>query len=242
MRVHSGLKSTDQALGRLALHLDELPLRPLTARLLLEALPEVSVDDAIEAAASPRIRSTCELDPGWVLAHRRAGRRSNALEWLSGRSWWPRTMASGPLGDLLARLWRHSVAVGIGSRWLAREAGDPDPDAVAGAGQLASLGYWAIAAVAPEWLLSWWREPDPARRARGGPPGSRLRLRPSGSRASSCRHGCVSVCAPCWVAVTIPGLALARPRGGSPGSNQVEQVSQRPRKITCTSSTVKSRR
>ena len=42
--------------------------------------------------------------------------------------------SSGPVSELLNRLWRHSVAVGIASRRLAREAGDPDPEAVAPGG------------------------------------------------------------------------------------------------------------
>ena len=74
--------------------------------------------------------------------------------------------SSGPVSELLNRLWRHSVAVGIVARRLAREAGDPDPEAVARAGQLCGLGWWAVAAVDPEWLVSWWRQDDPRRRER----------------------------------------------------------------------------
>ncbi len=47
---------------------------------------------------------------------------------------------------------------------VAREAGDPDPDALARAGQLSDLGYWAVAAVDPEWLWDWWHLEDPRRR------------------------------------------------------------------------------
>ena len=45
-----------------------------------------------------------------------------------------------------------------------READDPDPDAIAAAGQLSSLGCWAVAAVEPEWLVAWWGLEDPHRR------------------------------------------------------------------------------
>ena len=63
-------------------------------------------------------------------------------------------MSTGPVAELLADLWRHSVAVGIAARRLAREAGDPDPEAVARAGRLCSLGCWAVAAVDPDGCLA----------------------------------------------------------------------------------------
>src|SRR5262249_45332774 len=84
----------------------------------------------------------------------------------AGRPWWPPGASSGPASELLNRLWRHSVAVGIVARRLAREASDPDPEAVARAGQLCGLGSWAVAAVDADWLASWWRQDDPAVRER----------------------------------------------------------------------------
>src|SRR6185312_11880834 len=45
-----------------------------------------------------------------------------------------------------------------------REAGDADPEAVARAGLLHSLGIWALAAVAPEALVAWYGTPDLATR------------------------------------------------------------------------------
>jgi HD-like signal output (HDOD) protein len=90
--------------------------------------------------------------------------RAGTLALIAERSWWSRVASSGPVAELLGRLWRHSVAIRIAARRLAREAGDPDPDAVARAGQLSGLGYWAVAAVEPEWLVSWWRQEDPNRR------------------------------------------------------------------------------
>ena len=66
----------------------------------------------------------------------------------STRSPWSRTVlggrsagSSGPVGEALQRLWRHSVAVSIAARTLAREAGDPDPDGLPGRG---SFTVWAV--------------------------------------------------------------------------------------------------
>ena len=62
------------------------------------------------------------------------------------------TLAAGPAAEFISRLWRHSVAVSLAARSLAREANDPDPDGVARAGLLCRLGCWAVAAVDPEWM------------------------------------------------------------------------------------------
>ena len=59
---------------------------------------------------------------------------------------------------MTARLWRHSVAVSIAARWLAREAGDPNPQEVARAGILSRLACWAVASVDPDWVLRWWQD------------------------------------------------------------------------------------
>ena len=75
--------------------------------------------------------------------------------------WWPANLAAGPAADFLGRLWRHSAAVSLAARSLARDANDPDPDAVARAGLLCRLGWWAVAAVDPEWLARWWQEASP---------------------------------------------------------------------------------
>ena len=65
---------------------------------------------------------------------------------------------------MIERLWRHSVAVSIAARSLARDAGDSDPRAVARAALLCRSGCWAVAAVDPEWLLRWWQDESPALR------------------------------------------------------------------------------
>ena len=59
---------------------------------------------------------------------------------------------------MMSRLWRHSLAVSIAARSLARDAGDPDPAAVARAGLLCRLGCWAALSVDPDWFLRWWQD------------------------------------------------------------------------------------
>jgi signal transduction histidine kinase len=146
------------------MRLDGLPLRPVTARTLIGSLPDEPDDDDPDESAVAGPHATWDLDPAWVLAGAGSRRTSVRLAIIAERSWWPAAAAAGPLAELLSRLWRHAVAVGIAARRLAREAGDPDPEAVARAGQLCCLGCWAIAAVEPEWLVSWWRQDDPVLR------------------------------------------------------------------------------
>ena len=85
--------------------------------------------------------------------------RFDPLSLIAGFAWWYDTSGEG--SDVLNRLWRHAVAVGQAARRLAREAGDPDADRVARAGLLHGIGRWAVAAVDPEWLVSWLEEADP---------------------------------------------------------------------------------
>jgi signal transduction histidine kinase len=146
------------------MRLDGLPLRPITARSLIGSLPDEPDDDEPDELPPADPHSHRDLDPGWVLAGAGNRRTSGQLALIAERPWWPPGASSGPLADILNRLWRHSVAVGIVARRLAREAGDPDPEAVARAGQLCGLGWWAVAAVDPEWLVSWWRQDDPGLR------------------------------------------------------------------------------
>ncbi|HZW29417.1 MAG TPA: ATP-binding protein [Isosphaeraceae bacterium] len=164
MRVYARRNPAPEGLRRGLLRLGVLPVRPHTARLLSAAMPESPGEEDPEPIEDPQIRSVCQLDPGWVLAQQIAGQRSGTLAILAERPWWPRAVSTGPLAEVMGRLWRHGVAVSTGARWLAREAGDPDPEVVARAGLLCDLGCWAVAAVEPEWLLSWVRQEDPRRR------------------------------------------------------------------------------
>jgi signal transduction histidine kinase len=143
-----------------------LPLRPVTARTLIASLPDDPADDESDERTALKRHSGWDLDPGWVLSGAGTDRIKEPLWFIAERPWWPRETASGPASELLNRLWRHSIAVGIMARRLAREAGDPDPDAMARAGQLCGLGCWAVAAVEPDWLVAWWQQVDPLRRER----------------------------------------------------------------------------
>lgn len=137
-----------------------LPLRPATARALLAQLPENDCDGP-EPPANPRAHPLTDLDPGWALvaATSKHDEGLSPLATLESLGWW------GPCGrdahDALIRLWRHSMATALAARRFAREAGDPDPDAVSRAGLLHSLGHWAVAAVDPEWYARWLALSDP---------------------------------------------------------------------------------
>jgi signal transduction histidine kinase len=159
-------RRTAEELRRRLLRLDGLPLRPLTARTLIGSLRDEPTDDESDGLTILSPQPCCDLDPGWILAEARNQAPADGLSIIADRPWWPQCASSEPVSELLSRLWRHSVAVGIAARRLAREADDPEPDTVARAGQLCGLGYWAVAAVEPEWLISWWRQDDPVLRER----------------------------------------------------------------------------
>jgi len=127
--------------------LDGLPLRPGTARFVLASLPEEPDDGPADPA---RWRPVTDFDPGWVLATARGRGPVDPLRLVAAGPWWP--PASRDAADALTHLWRHSAAVCLAARRLAREANDPDPDRVARAGLLHGLGFWAVAAVEPDWL------------------------------------------------------------------------------------------
>ena len=100
-----------------------------------------------------------------------AGRAASAgptglIRLVAERPWWPPGTSAGAVGDAFQRLWRHSVAVSIAARWLAREAGDPDPERLVRAGLLHGLARWAVAAVDPAWIVRWLGEEDARARQR----------------------------------------------------------------------------
>ncbi len=166
MRVHSPGRSTQEALHRRALRLEGLPLRPVTVRAIMASVGDASIGDELETPDVSRSRAVSDLDPGWVSVRLARGQDGDPLDRIANSRWWPAAIAAGPVGEILDRLWRHSVAISLAARFLARESSDADPDALARAGLLSRLGYWAIAAVDPEWLARWWSEPDPNARRR----------------------------------------------------------------------------
>jgi len=131
----------------------------------LSSLPEEPDDEDLNAPDTAKTRSICELDPGWMLAHASAADVVGPLALIADTPWWPAAVSGGASGEIIGRLWRYSVAVSIAARRLAREAADPDPDAVARAGLLCRLGCWAVAALQPEWLVRWWQDENPISRS-----------------------------------------------------------------------------
>jgi len=166
VRVHPRRKKTVEELSQRISRLERLPLRPLTARSVMNALPEDADDDEHDAIDSSKTRSICELDPGWIQAYSTVGLDVGPLAVIAGAPWWTVAAPSSPEAEILGRLWRHSAAVTMAARRFARDAGDPDPTAVARAGFLSRLGCWAVAAVEPEWLVRWWQETDAGVRRR----------------------------------------------------------------------------
>lgn len=133
----------------------------------MEALASAPLDG--EDAGAPLLETrggVFDLDPGWVVADGRQPRPANALRLVAESPWWSPALASGQSAEAIQRLWRHSLAVALACRSLARDHGDPDPEQLIRAGLLHGLARWAIAAVDPDWLARWMSEPDPRVRRR----------------------------------------------------------------------------
>ncbi len=157
MRIHrKQVGRAAEGLGDRIGRLERLPLRAATARAVL-SVPEELDDEWHDILEKGKTRSILDLDAGWAQASASSSRRLSPLEITSESSWWPVPGAGGAAAEMIARLWRHSVAMSIAARWLARDAGDPDPQAVARAGLLCRLGCWAVASIDADWLLRWWQ-------------------------------------------------------------------------------------
>ncbi len=136
--------------------LDGLPLRPTSARQALALFDDEEGEPAVAAIGPIRLPASAETDMGWALERSRPGLGPpDPLASLARLRWWSAAPGPGAVAEALARLWRHSVAVGFAARRLAREAGDVDPEEVARAGLLHGLGLWALAAVDPDRALAW---------------------------------------------------------------------------------------
>jgi signal transduction histidine kinase len=143
--------------------LGRLPLRPTSARLILQSVDDDPESPVPGGPESSLLSTARDLDPAWALAQSRPSGTFDLLQLVAESSWWPSVTEAGR--ESLQRLWRHGVAVSQAARRLAREAGDADPSRIARAGLLHGLGRWAVAALDPEWFTAWLAEADaPARR------------------------------------------------------------------------------
>lgn len=166
VRVQPGRKPSCGELRSRLEGLERLPIRATTARQFMGVVPvELDAYDPVDLSWT-RSRGVAELDPGWVLQDLLGRGTTDPLEVLAETSWWPASNAGNPTAEAFQRLWRHSVAVGLAARSLAREAGDPEPEQLVRVGLLHGLGRWAVACVDPDWLVRWLNEPD--RRTREG--------------------------------------------------------------------------
>lgn len=154
--------SAQPGLRRRIERLEPLPLRPATARIVLQQHTDEDGFSARECAEDHRGGRFGDIDPGWSLACRPERPGPDPLVLVAETPWWRATSRDG--SDALNRLWRHSVAVCLAARRLAREAQDPDPDRVARAGLLHGLGNWVVAALDPELLAQILAQPDPTSR------------------------------------------------------------------------------
>jgi signal transduction histidine kinase len=170
VRVHAGRTSLGGKLHSRLQGLTRLPIRAQSARAVMAAASAASGGEPTETPTpAPGLgRGGIDLDPGWVLAERAQvrPRRVDPLEVVAESAWWSSTLATGQCTEAIQRLWRHTIAVALACRSLARERGDRDPDQLVRAGLLHGLGRWAVAAVDPEWFTRWLNEKDRAVRRR----------------------------------------------------------------------------
>jgi signal transduction histidine kinase len=137
--------------------LSKLPVRPATARALIDT-PHADAADCIDVQ-SPLVPPCAEIDPGWIVSTQRGV--INPFEIVAESPWWKFSAAHH---EALNKLWRHSVAVSLAAKRLAREANDPDPSFVGRIGLLHRLALWALAAVDPDRLVAWMDATEPGQR------------------------------------------------------------------------------
>jgi signal transduction histidine kinase len=125
------------------------------------ALPEEVVDGQSVSIDWSKTRAAEEIDPGWTLGKLCTRSAFDPVKSLAELPWWQAFSSSSAISEGFQRLWRHTVAVSLATRSLAREAGDPHPEFITHAGLLHGLGRWAVAAVDPEWIVRWLNEDDP---------------------------------------------------------------------------------
>ena len=111
-----------------------LPIRPATARALLDALGRGEATDPATA-----------LDLGFALARLRG--QADPVETLAEARWW-----AAEQGQAAEDLWRHAVAARSALR---RATEQKDVDVCSDVALLHQLGPWALAAVEPRALAAW---------------------------------------------------------------------------------------
>lgn len=164
VRVQPGRKTVSGELRCRVEGLEHLPIRPVTARQVMSAARETCLEAGSPAADWSRLRTICDLDPGWVLGEVTARAGFDPIKLVADLPWWPSGNLSGPRAEVFQRLWRHTVAVSVAARSLGREAGDLNCERLARAALLHGLGRWAVAAIDPEWIAGWLGETDPSAR------------------------------------------------------------------------------
>ena len=130
--------------------LDGLPIRPISARAVLDAVPR-DASGREESVATAGRSNLLDHDPGWAAFPGAFPGIEGGLARIAARSWWRAGTAEE--ASTIESLWRHAVATAIAARRLAEDAGRDDADDLARAGLLHQLGLWAIAAEAPALLV-----------------------------------------------------------------------------------------
>ena len=120
-----------------------LPIRPSTARALLDALDRAEGIPVVLPQAAA-------IDPACALARLRSARPIEPAAILAESRWW--TAEEGAVAETL---WRHGVAARLAARRQAIEQSHADVEIRGDVALLHQLGAWALAAVEPRALAAW---------------------------------------------------------------------------------------
>ncbi|MEJ7638059.1 MAG: HDOD domain-containing protein, partial [Singulisphaera sp.] len=148
-------------LRRAIQRLDGFPLRPVTARLVLDASEDEHQRSGDAGLASPKGGRGSPIDPGWALLEPGSAgitspgtRRRTVLV----------AESVGESGRGAAQTLATCGGREPGGRPAGTRGGDPEPERLARAGLLHGLGLWALAAIDPQRLAVWLAEVDPRTR------------------------------------------------------------------------------
>ena len=163
MRPPVDRQSRALELRRALARLEGLPLRPTTARAVIDAIADVPGPGPDPEPGGSELPRFLDGDPGWAVRGPAGDDPEEALGRVASQSWW--RGGSERASEALESLWKHAVATAASARKLATEAARPEPERFARAGLLQSLGLWAIGAIDPEFLADLMQVRDRARRA-----------------------------------------------------------------------------